>query len=198
MNSMLSLSDMVLMKSISEGSEAAFRELYDRYWTPLYRMAYNRVGEDAKDIIQEIMIGVWQRKDSIRAASDGSLAPYLFTALKYRIIRHYAYTATEIRNNGCFDVSSGIAADQELEYRELASIIEVQISNMPPRMQQIFRMSREEGISIAAIASRLSLSEQTVKNQLSAAMKHLRLNLDANDIGDWALLLTWFFWAARP
>lgn len=198
MGSMVSLSDSVLMKAIHDGSEAAFRELYDRYWTPLYRVAYNRVGEEAKDLIQEIMVGVWQRKDSIRITNDGSLAPYLFTALKYRIIRHYAYAATEIRNGEGFDVASGISADQELEYRELASIIETQISNMPPRMQQIFRMSREEGISIAAIALHLSLSEQTVKNQLSEAMKRLRLNLEANDAGDWALLLTWFFWAARP
>lgn len=188
----------MLMKSIREGSETAFRELYNRYWTSLYRIAYNRVGEEAKDLIQEIMIGLWQRKENIHTTDDGSLAPYLFTALKYRIIKHYAYTATEIRNSEHFDVPSGIMADHALEYDELASMIETQVSSMPPRMQQIFRMSREEGISIAAIAAHLSLSEQTVKNQLSEAMKRLRASLEANDIAEWAILLTYIFWAGRP
>jgi DNA-directed RNA polymerase specialized sigma24 family protein len=69
---------------------------------------------------------------------------------------------------------------------------------MPPRMQQIFRMSREDGISIASIATHLSLSEQTVKNQLSEALKRLRAHLQGNNFSDWAIVLTWFFWCEKP
>jgi len=42
---------------------------------------------------------------------------------------------------------------------------------------EIFEMSRENGKSIVEIASELKISEQTVKNQLTSAMKTLRTEL---------------------
>lgn len=191
----LHISDSELLKSAQEGNEAAFRELYDRYWTPLYRKACSRVGEDAaKDIIQDIMVSLWQRKVLVTTDENKSLAPYLFTALKFRIIRHYAYSDAEIRNIEGIEIASGFSIEQEIESLELASLIESEINNMPPRMQQIFRMSREEDTSVAAIAAQLSLSEQTVKNQLSEALKRLRTHLQAHNISDKVIILSFFFW----
>jgi RNA polymerase sigma-70 factor (ECF subfamily) len=56
-------------------------------------------------------------------------------------------------------------------------------------MQQIFRMSREDDHSIADIARILNISEQTVKNQLTEALKRLRTSLQSNTPGEWALVI---------
>jgi RNA polymerase sigma-70 factor (ECF subfamily) len=64
-------------------------------------------------------------------------------------------------------------------------------------MQQIFRMSREEDLSIADIAGLLNLSEQTVKNQLSEALKRLRTSLQSNTPAEWALVLLFIFCQAH-
>ena len=59
MISAVSVNDDALMKSLREGDRVAFRDLYERYWTPLYSVACNRVGEaEAKDLIQEIMVSL--------------------------------------------------------------------------------------------------------------------------------------------
>lgn len=45
-------------------------------------------------------------------------------------------------------------------------------------------MSREDDRSIADIASSLNLSEQTVKNQLTEALKRLRESIKSSDNAD--------------
>jgi RNA polymerase sigma-70 factor (ECF subfamily) len=42
-------------------------------------------------------------------------------------------------------------------------------------MQSAFNLSRVEGLSIKEIAFRLSISEQTVKNNISLALSRLKL-----------------------
>ncbi|RZL42138.1 MAG: HTH domain-containing protein, partial [Pedobacter sp.] len=48
---------------------------------------------------------------------------------------------------------------------------------LPERMRLIISMSRKQDKSIKEIAAELNISAQTVKNQITAAMKLLRENL---------------------
>src|ERR1700722_18362102 len=78
-------SDKVLLAATDE--EVAFRICYDRYWQRLYRKAVHRFGSDvdAQDAVQEVFINCWNNRHQIEIAD--SLAAYLFTALKYCIIK---------------------------------------------------------------------------------------------------------------
>ena len=186
------ISDGELLQSVKGDDTNAFEILYDRYWKALYIKACQRVDRDeAKDIVQEVMMSLWRRRKVISANKDGELAGYLFTAVKYRVISHYAFNTAEIKKTELFD-ELDYQADI-LETKELKAIIEAAVSRLPVRMQQIFRMSREEDHSIADIAQLLNLSEQTVKNQLTEALKRLRTSLQSNTPGDWALVLLYIF-----
>jgi len=105
------------------------------------------------------------------------------------VISHFAYTADEIRNSALFEVLEGAAAGNPMETKEFKEFIESEIKRLPDRMQQIFRMSREDDISIADIAHQLNISEQTVKNQLTEALKRLRASIKTRDNGDWAFVI---------
>ncbi|MNY42390.1 RNA polymerase sigma factor [compost metagenome] len=61
--------------------------------------------------------------------------------------------------------------------KQLKEIIEEEISALPARMQEIFRMSRFEQMSHKEIAEKLALSEQTVKDQVKKALRILRIKL---------------------
>jgi RNA polymerase sigma-70 factor (ECF subfamily) len=188
------ISDGELLQSLKGDDTAAFEVLYDRYWKALYLKACQRVDRDeAKDLVQEVMISLWRRRKDITAEKEGDLSRYLFTAIKYRVISHYAFSASEIRNVDIFDILEGQLHNDALETKELKATIESAVSRLPARMQQIFRMSREEDCSIADIAQKLNLSEQTVKNQLTEALKRLRNSLQANSSGEWALMLACLF-----
>jgi RNA polymerase sigma-70 factor (family 1) len=184
----MEFSDGELLQSIKRDDTAAFEILYDRYWKALYLKACQRVDKDeAKDIVQEVMLSLWRRRNAISADKDGELGRYLFTAIKYRVISHYAFNTAEVKNAEVFDVLDNHT--DALETKELKALIESAVNRLPARMQQIFRMSREDDHSIADIAKILNLSEQTVKNQLSEALKRLRTTLQSNTPGEWALVI---------
>jgi len=181
-------SDAMLLQAIRQGDAAAFKLLYDRYWQRLYVKACQRVEKsEAKDIVQEVMTTLWRRRNDVFTFEDGEIGRYLFTAVKYRVISHYAYGAAEIRNTELFDLPAAYA--NPLEAKEFSEFIESEIRQLPPRMQEIFRLSREEELSIGDIARRLNLSEQTVKNQLTEALRRLREAVRSSDNGDWAFVV---------
>jgi RNA polymerase sigma-70 factor (ECF subfamily) len=186
-------SDAQLLQAIRQGDAAAFKVLYDRYWQRLYVKACQRVDKnEAKDIVQEIMTTLWRRRNEVFTFQDGEIGRYLLTAVKYRIISHYAYGAAEIPGTEVFDLPAD--AGNPLEAKEFSEFIESEIRQLPPRMQEIFRLSREDDLSIADIARRLGLSEQTVKNQLTEALRRLRESIRSSDNGDWAFVVFLFLY----
>ncbi|NLR80542.1 RNA polymerase sigma factor [Chitinophaga eiseniae] len=188
------MGDGDLLQLIRQDDTAAFESIYDKYWQALYLKACQRVDKDeAKDMVQEVMITLWRRRQEISVKQEGDLGRYLFTAIRYRVISHYAFTATEIKRAGFFDTFENQITADTLEAKELQARIEAEIGRLPARMQQIFRLSREDDHTIADIAQMLQLSEQTVKNQLTDALKRLRTSLKASSTGDWTLVLLYLF-----
>ncbi|WP_290790780.1 RNA polymerase sigma factor [Flavihumibacter sp. UBA7668] len=172
------LSDKDLL--LSDKEESAFRVLYNRYWELLYRKAYSRLGNrsDAEDITQEIFITVWRNRQSINP--EPTLAPYLLTAVKYAIIKK-VYREAKKGVTVALSISelehTGITEEDILHYRELQGALSKEIATLPDRMQQIYRLNRMDHLQVAEIATRLNLSEQTVRNTLSIAVKRLREKL---------------------
>ena len=165
---------------ISPDEEASFRVLFDRYWELLYRKAYSRLGNssDAEDLVQDLFVTLWRNRMSIEPAPD--LTPYLFTGLKYAIIKK---VYREARKGIVLPLSVheletiGVTEEDLLHYRDLQLALSKVISTLPQRMQQIYRLNRVEQVQVAEIATRLNLSEQTVRNTLHTAVKRLREKL---------------------
>ena len=172
------LSDKMLLEAADE--YAGFRILYSRYWEGLYKKAFHRLGNshDAQDAVQNIFISLWRNREKIQV--DETLAPYLFTALRYYIIKQI-YRKAKKGINTSLSVESleraELSTEQFLQYRELQSIIDGEINELPERMKEIYRMSRVENLEIADIAVQLKISEQTVKNTLTTVLKRLRESL---------------------
>ncbi|GAO42042.1 RNA polymerase sigma factor [Flavihumibacter petaseus] len=161
-------------------AEEGFRLLYERYWEPLYKKALSRLGNDAdaQDVIQEIFISLWRNRQTIDVQE--SLSYYLFTALKYSIIKRVERQA----RRGItlpLDLSmleqTTVSAEEYMSFRELQQQLARELSLLPPRMQEIYQLRRVDNLPVGEIAQQLSLSEQTVKNTLHAAVKRLRQQL---------------------
>lgn len=172
------LTDKALL--IADDEQEAFRLLYDRYWEVLYGKALHRIGNDAdaQDVVQEVFISVWRNKNTIQ--TKDSLSTYLFTALKYCIIKRVYRQAKKgiVLPLSVEDLEkSELTADELLRYKELQSVVADVVAGLPERMQEIYRLSRTDNLSIQEIAQKLNLSEQTVKNTLSEALKRLREKL---------------------
>ncbi|GAA0527672.1 sigma-70 family RNA polymerase sigma factor [Chitinophaga japonensis] len=163
----------------------AFKRLYQQYWKKLYISACKRVdAADAQDMVQEVMLTLWQRKDKINIQNSDDLGRYLYTALRYRIISHYAFSNHTVQIPEWFDQPTQAGFETAMDLDKVKDLIDSEVHRMPARMQHIYQLSRQQGLSVTDIARQLNLSEQTVRNQLSLAMKKLRLLLRNHYQGD--------------
>jgi RNA polymerase sigma factor (sigma-70 family) len=172
---MKSFTDKALLKA--EDEQFAFRILYDKYWESLFKKAACRLGneDDARDVVQEIFISLWRNRQSIEV--EETLAPYLFTALKYAIIKLVYKKAKKkiIVPLSVIDLENYFGnTDGVIEYRELRNLLEKEVAVLPERMRQIYYLSRVEHLQAGEIARRLNLSKQTVKNTLTLTLKRLK------------------------
>ena len=67
--------------------------------------------------------------------------------------------------------------EAEIDAKNLREYIDQLIADLPPQRKLIFTMSRNENMSYKEIAEKLSISEKTVENQISSAIKYLKQNL---------------------
>nr|WP_295922295.1 RNA polymerase sigma-70 factor [uncultured Dyadobacter sp.] len=174
------LSDQQLLNAFQEGSVAAFEEIHRRYFRRLYAHAFKMLGsaEDAQDVVQEVFINLWTKRAVIQLHTG--LAGYLFTAVRNRVLnlieqkktyQHHLDALAEFLDDSPVPVTE--ATDQEL----LFQLFEAEIDHLPRKMKEVFELRRQGELSYAEIAEQLSLSDHTVKKQISNAIKILRERL---------------------
>jgi RNA polymerase sigma factor (sigma-70 family) len=173
------LTDKALLASADE--REAFRVIYERYWEALYKKAlyHLKYEQEAEDAVQEIFISLWRNRNTIDASN--SLSSYLFTALKYYIIKQVYRKA---RKGVLLPLSveeleqTELTAEEAMHLKEIQTFIKIEVSALPKRMQQIYLLSRESNLQVSQIAQQLNISEQTVKNTLTTVLKKLRQKLE--------------------
>jgi RNA polymerase sigma-70 factor (ECF subfamily) len=178
--------DQVLLLLIQEEDYMAFDELYNRYWKKLYMIACKKTGckEDAMDLVQDLFIEFWNKRKSIAITS--SLGTYLVSCLYHKTFHYFRAKGLQdkyVRNfqeflqqSNQFEYSSSsvLLHETELEYELLQEMINQAIEEMPEKMREVFHMTRTGELSVAEVAAALSISPQTVKNQVGNAMKRLK------------------------
>lgn len=162
------------IKRFKQGDRPAFNELYEYYWKNLFLYAYKiyQDGAICQDIVQEVFINLWERNSENEILN---IEAFLFRSVKNRI-------ANRIRdlkwNDAIEDIVNSISSDEKpdnvIELKETTSLINEIIQNLPPRCQEIFRLSRFENKDNTTIAKELNLSIRTVETQISKALAQLR------------------------
>lgn len=173
------LSDSELIVLIKRGDKAAYTEIYNRYFPLLYIHAYRRLRneEDAKDLLQELFTLVWHKRADL---SLSNLSGYLYTALRNRILDMYSHVQVSnkyIASLENYITTAHSTTDHLVREKELSLWIEEEIKALPPRMREVFELSRKSNLTHKEIASQLNLSEQTVSKHVTNALKTLRVKL---------------------
>ena len=176
------LTDNELAVFLQEGDREAYTEIYKRYNSLLYVFAYKRLGdrEEVKDIIHELFLSLWMNRESLTITTG--LAQYLYTCTRNRIlnlISHKKISSRYIDSLQGFIEQGNDSSDHLVRHKQLQAFIEKEIAALPPRMREVFEMSRKSNLSRKEIAKELDISEQTVKSQIHIALKVLRVKLGA-------------------
>lgn len=173
--------DTFLVHLLQQNDEQAFEALYNRYWEKLLTVSYHRTGclETAKELVQDVFANLWKRRDSLDIRA--TFATYIFTAMRYTILDHIRSQAIREKYIDAIK-QTALETDNStlnfIAYQELAGVLEQEISKLPERCGVIFRMSRIDQFTTKEIAKKLQISPKTVENQLTKAIKILRINLE--------------------
>ena len=174
------LTDLQLIDLLKMDDEDAFAEIYGRYAEQLAGFASSKLFslEDARDIIQDLFVRIWKDRNQLQVNSN--LKAYLFTLVRYRIVDKIRKNVTREEYAVMIMALRAVyepTIEQQIAAKELQKNIERSLEELSPRVKDIYLLSREHNLSISDIAKHLKLSEQTVKNQLTVALKHLRQSL---------------------
>ena len=175
-------SDKELIEALRSGDENAFECIFELHWQPLYAFVNKMIADQdqTKDVLQNTFLEVWKRKETLYA--DDSILPFLIKVAKNEVIT--LFRKDKVRLTGDEILISNLQreglTDDKLLATELQGAIESELIKMPVNMRKCFHLSRYEQKSIKDIAAELLLSEQTVKNNISEALKRLRNGLTSN------------------
>jgi|GEM_PF-106603 len=177
MNQYKILSDDELVCLLEEGDSKAYAETYQRYWAILFRHARKMLQNDdeAKDVVQDLFAALWTKRTELNLT--GSLSSYLYSATRYKVFdlidknkvrSHYLASLDEYIQEGNY------SADDSIREKQLAILIEKEVSMLPSKMREVFELSRKNNLSYKEIALKMDISDQTVKKQIHNAIKILR------------------------
>lgn len=171
-------SDKELSELLRIGDQSAYTIIYERYWESLYRSAYKRLKnkEQCQDIIQIVLSDLWRRREEVIIED---LAAYLHTAIRFQVFKQISRKPASNKFLDEFDtlLTSPVQADDDLQEKEILSLVKLWINALPAKRRAIFLMYAEDELSTRQIAEKLGISQKTVQNQLNTAVINLRLRL---------------------
>jgi len=175
-----SLTDNELASLLKTGDSGAFTEIYERYWAVLLRHARRMLQDDeeTKDVLQDVFSTLWNKAPA--TDFNTSLSAYLYALVRNRILNLVVREKVKANYLSSLDdyLENGEATtDYAIRTRQLAQRIEEELALLPPKMREVFELSRKHHLSYSQIAEKLDISENTVKKQMSNALKQLKFKL---------------------
>lgn len=156
------------------------------YQMTRFSQAYVIAEEDAENIVQDIFLYLWEHPEVLKTIDN--MDAFLFTLVKNRclnFLKHNLYINEKKR-------TLETAEEQEMQMNlyslqqfdesfltisEVENLIDEVIGKLPERCREIFILSRMEGLKYKEIAERLNISVNTVENQISIALRKLKIEL---------------------
>jgi RNA polymerase sigma-70 factor, ECF subfamily len=176
--------DLELYHKLILGDELAFQVLFRKYYPALCLFACQFLNDSvlAEETVQDMFVKFWEKRESLTI--ETSVKKYFFRSIRNHCINQIQHEKIKqkyvgkILENAHQDINPD---DCYLEF-DLVQRIEKSIASLPPKRQEIFRLSREQGIKYKEIAEALNISVKTVEAQMGLALKQLRYELQ--DLSD--------------
>lgn len=168
---------------IKAGNENEFRKLVDVHMDSIYITALRITADedDARDIVQETFIKVWEKRKSIKGTN--SISSYIV-----RIAINKCYDLLRRRKSRCetngVEYTSVInmladsnSADYKINNEEAISILNALVKRLSPRQRIVFTMVELEELSHDEVAEITGMSKTSIKSNLSHARKKMEGSL---------------------
>lgn len=162
------------MAALIKGDERAFAGLFDAYHEPLIQYVQSVVQsqELAIEIVQDVFVKIWMAREELDAVQH-------FTAWLFILTRNYtlnclkkmARDRKKEQQYQQYVYTSGALAEEGDSAPDYLSLVDRAAAQLPPQQQQVYFLSRSEGLKYAEIAEKMGISRTTVKKYMQLALK---------------------------
>jgi RNA polymerase sigma-70 factor (ECF subfamily) len=160
-----------------------FERIFHRLQPRLYAYCCKYIDdtEQAKDIVQECFVNLWDNHAEITV----SYSSYLFRAVHNRCISHFR--SLKIHTDYETSVKQKLKEIEihpetpypltELYLKEINELLQHCVEKLPEKCRLVFMMSRYQGMKSQEIADELGISIRTVDAQIYHALKIIKEEL---------------------
>ena len=167
--------DQQILEHLAKNDVRAFDFLYNKYFSKLYGAVYKRLQnrELTEEVVQELFISLWERRGVLTIST--TIETYLFSSVKYLVIAQYKKNNLfeKYSNSLNPEVNDTNFTEQVIAFDELNAAYQNSLKLLPERCREIFLLKRT-GLSQREISEKMDISEKTVENQMTKALKFLR------------------------
>lgn len=186
--------DLELHRSLSAGDRSAFDDLYRRYASSAYGLAYRITGQQilAQDVVHDAFLALWRAPEAYDPAR-GAFRTFFLSLVHHRAvdtvrreerIRARQQRASNLEPLAVEDPAEGVIDAADLVGRRVE--VRAALETLPPAQRQVLEMAYLDGMTQVQIAESVGIPLGTVKTRTLAAMRKLRQLLEPGSAGDGA------------
>lgn len=180
-NSEKQRNDKDILALMRSKPQKGFEMLFHAYYPEVCRHIYRYIPSQSvvEDIAQELFAELWTKRKALNISlSPGAYLHRMAVTRSLNYIRDnkkHTHVNEEALKSSPSKVHSAL---EELSATELSSVITQAIDSLPERCRLVFMLSRFEDLSNSQISKELDISVKTVENQMTKALKVLRVAVE--------------------
>ena len=165
--------DDCLIPLLAGGDAVAFTEVYHRYHVAIYQNIYRltKNAEVTEDLVQETFITLWQKRS--RVVIGRSLAGWLFVISYHLSVNWLKRKLLELKATQIHSLAV-VHTDTLDDYDRQMALLDTAILQLSPQKRRVFTLCKLHGKTYQQAAKELNISNHSVKEYLSGAMKAVR------------------------
>lgn len=181
-----------LFASAADGDSVAFTTIFDHYSPRIFAFVLKVAKSQpaAEDITQEVFLKLWTSREKFLEIK--SYNSYIFTmAFNYTInyIKRNSWETSKLRQikNNLNDHSN--ITEETIDFNESSLLVQQAVHQLPQQKKIIYKLNREQGLSLDQIAEKMNISRNTVRNHLAEAINFIRTYIQQHAISTTAFII---------
>ena len=184
----------IVLQKLANNDKKALEELFNHYYPRLYNYSksFLKLEEGIDDILQDVFIKIWNNRTNIY--SSASFNPFIFTVTRNLLLNELRNRLNnqKLKENVLkLSLPEEYNSFEKMEYSELKSMVEQIVNNLPEKQQEVFILSRNQGLSHKEIADKLNISAKTVEYHIAQSTATIKSKL--RQVGIISLLYFYLF-----